>query len=69
METQTEKEKRLIELHKQDALNTIENLKTAKDTSSGGDSKWEDVVKTRTEHCEAFIKSLEVQEKQYEHFK
>jgi len=62
-------EKNIIEHHKSDAQKTLKHLATAKNNTDKSSKDWDDIVKTRKEHCEAFIASLEVQEKQFEHFK
>lgn len=64
-----QKEKEIINQHKADAQKALENLKTQGCNISGGKIDWDVIVKVREEYINAFIESLVVREKQFEHFK
>ncbi len=57
------------QLHLADAKNVLEYLKTAKNNTDMSEGGWNNAVKARTEHVNAFIEYLNKDEKDIEHFK
>lgn len=57
--------------HKKDANKTLKDLETTKCNIEdfGGRYTWETVVETRKKYINAFLASLDKQEKEFEHFK
>jgi hypothetical protein len=65
----SEKEREFIARHIKEASKLLIDLDTMPCNINLEQHKWEDVIKARKEHVTAFIASLRIQEKHYEHFK
>ena len=64
-----EAEKKIVEQHIVDVTGVIKNIKTSKcNIILVQDQTWEDIKRIRTKHCEAYLKVLQAQEKQFVHF-
>lgn len=55
--------------HKRDAEKVLKDLETMVCNIRGGKQNWADIVETRKRHVESFIKTLEKQQQEFEHFK
>ncbi|KKN06007.1 hypothetical protein LCGC14_1081530 [marine sediment metagenome] len=69
-----EKDKKISEdimQHKKDANKVLKALDTMECNveGQGGKNDWKTIVEARKEHINAFLESLDKQEKQFEHFK